>query len=131
MEDEQKKEQFALFGKDLFGEPVKPNFNALATRFGVPPFSYLDVRQGYWLERKRAWMSIGLRSEKGRKDGLAFTFAEGSALEEFLKYPTTSVFDPVLSECAYRWWAPSAENLNRRPTILDPFCGGSVRGVVY
>src|SRR6185436_16956556 len=36
----------------------------------------------------------------------------------------TSIFDPVLCELAYRWFCP--------PTgyILDPFCGGSVRGIV-
>lgn len=36
----------------------------------------------------------------------------------------TSVFDPVLCELTYRWYsAPGAR-------ILDPFAGGSVRGVV-
>lgn len=36
----------------------------------------------------------------------------------------TSIFDPVLTELAYRWFSP--------PTgiILDPFAGGSVRGIV-
>jgi hypothetical protein len=36
----------------------------------------------------------------------------------------TSVFDPVLCEVAYRWFSP--------PTglVLDPFAGGSVRGIV-
>ena len=36
----------------------------------------------------------------------------------------TSIFDPVLCELAYRWW--SGENAQ----ILDPFAGGSVRGIV-
>jgi hypothetical protein len=40
----------------------------LAERFGVPPFSVLDARQGYWQERKRAWLSLGIRSELGRGD---------------------------------------------------------------
>jgi hypothetical protein len=38
----------------------------LAERFGVPPFSVLDARQGYWQERKRAWLSLGIQSEVGR-----------------------------------------------------------------
>ena len=38
--------------------------------------------------------------------------------------PGTSIFDPVLCELAYRWWAPANAN------ILDPFAGGSVRGLV-
>lgn len=36
----------------------------------------------------------------------------------------TSIFDPVLCELAYRWWCPQGG------TILDPFAGGSVRGIV-
>lgn len=36
----------------------------------------------------------------------------------------TSIFDPVLCEIAYRWFCPPAGH------ILDPFAGGSVRGVV-
>lgn len=36
----------------------------------------------------------------------------------------TSIFDPVLAELAYRWFcAPSG-------VVLDPFAGGSVRGIV-
>jgi hypothetical protein len=38
----------------------------LAERFGVPPFSVLDARQGYWQERKRAWLALGIQSEIGR-----------------------------------------------------------------
>jgi DNA modification methylase len=36
----------------------------------------------------------------------------------------TSIFDPVLCELAYRWFCPP------RGLILDPFAGGSVRGIV-
>lgn len=36
----------------------------------------------------------------------------------------TSVFDPVLCEMAYRWFCPPSG------TIIDPFAGGSVRGIV-
>ena len=36
----------------------------------------------------------------------------------------TSIFDPVLCELAYRWFCPAGGS------ILDPFAGGSVRGVV-
>ena len=38
----------------------------LAERFIVPPFSVLDARQGYWQERKQAWLSLGIQSELGR-----------------------------------------------------------------
>jgi DNA modification methylase len=36
----------------------------------------------------------------------------------------TSIFDPVLCELVYRWFAPEGG------TVLDPFAGGSVRGIV-
>jgi hypothetical protein len=36
----------------------------------------------------------------------------------------TSIFDPVLCELAYSWFCPQGG------TILDPFAGGSVRGIV-
>lgn len=36
----------------------------------------------------------------------------------------TSIFDPVLCELAYRWFSPVGG------LILDPFAGGSVRGIV-
>lgn len=36
----------------------------------------------------------------------------------------TSIFDPVLCEMVYRWFCP------QRGLILDPFAGGSVRGIV-
>ncbi len=36
----------------------------------------------------------------------------------------TSVFDPVLCELAYRWFSPPGGS------VLDPFAGGSVRGIV-
>jgi len=41
---------------------------SLSERFIVPPFSILDARQGYWQERKRAWLSLGIQSELGRGD---------------------------------------------------------------
>jgi hypothetical protein len=39
---------------------------SLSERFGAPPFSVLDARQGYWQSRKREWLSLGIESERGR-----------------------------------------------------------------
>jgi DNA modification methylase len=36
----------------------------------------------------------------------------------------TSIFDPVLCELAYLWFSP------KNGSVLDPFAGGSVRGIV-
>lgn len=45
---------------------------SLAGRFGVAPFSVISARTGEWQERKRAWLALGIRSEVGRDDGLAY-----------------------------------------------------------
>ena len=46
------------------------DFFTLADRFIVPPFSVLDARQGYWQDRKRAWLSLGIQSELGRGENI-------------------------------------------------------------
>ncbi len=47
------------------GEPVAANAT-LAERFGIPPFSVFEARKGWWQDRKRAWLDLGIRSELGR-----------------------------------------------------------------
>lgn len=100
---------------------------SLADRFGVPPFSVLDRRSGDWMNRKRRWLAMGIASEVGRSAGLTYaTGGGGDPVSMQLREISdgTSVFDPALCELVYRWFsAPGAR-------VLDPFCGGSVRGVV-
>ncbi len=108
----------------------------LAERFGVPPFSVLDARQGYWRERKQAWIGLGLRSEVGRGADLldlrpasrlqaaTRNGPERQAVVEEDLPPGTSVFDPVLTELLVRWYSAPGHR------VLDPFAGGSVRGLV-
>lgn len=122
---------------------------ALTERFGFPPFSVLNAREGKWQERKREWLTLGIASEIGRDDSLVFdvssqpvaTYQLKNAFDEKLgrksawaefaeAHPEaivqggTSIFDPVLTELCYAWFCPEHGN------ILDPFAGGSVRGVV-
>jgi DNA modification methylase len=119
----------ALFGTDLFGEPIRPRASGpVAERFIFPPFTVLDAKTGDWQERKRAWLAMGIRSEVGRDAkaynmGLKASAENGWAIEDD-KGNGTSVFDPVVCEMAYRWWSPAGG------TIVDPFAGGSVRGIV-
>ena len=97
----------------------------LAERFLIPPFSVLDSRQGIWQDRKRAWLSLGLDSSAGRGSELLYSTKGTSDIAQRIgKIGGTSVFDPVLCEIAYRWFAPKGGK------VLDPFAGGSVRGVV-
>lgn len=100
---------------------------SLNDRFIVPPFSVLDTRQGYWQDRKKRWNSIGLKSEKGRKENLCNTpELQKDKYSNGMTYmaPATSIFDPVLCEVCYTWFCPEGG------MVLDPFAGGSVRGVV-
>lgn len=98
---------------------------ALKEKFIMPPFSVLDARQGDWQKRKKAWLKI-IDSGKGRKDNLL-----GDGLNELLSKATgyntltgTSIFDPVLCEILINWFSPKGAK------IIDPFAGGSVRGIV-
>lgn len=96
---------------------------SLVKRYGVPPFSILDTRSGDWQARKRMWRDYGLESEKGRGEDLTF---KSDALKKHFSVPMsgTSIFDPVLCELVYSWFTPEDG------VIVDPFAGGSVRGVV-
>lgn len=107
-------------------EYTASNAGSLVQKYVIPPFSVFDTRQGYWGERRAAWMSLGIESEVGRKEELTYRKLDPE------KYPnakalnshSTSVFDPVLCEVLIRWFSrPGAR-------ILDPFAGGSVRGIV-
>ena len=99
--------EFALHGHDLFGEVVKPKASGpVAERFTLPPFTVRDAKSGDWMERKRAWQSLGMKSEVGR-DAKAYNDHEwqrqvnGRAVTDG---DGTSIFDPVLCELAYRWF---------------------------
>lgn len=130
---------------DLFGEAVaQPSRGALADRFMMPPFSVLNAREGEWQNRKREWLSLGIESEVGRDKALLARGGDGNSAEQAAKLAErygrseealadggigvyssgTSVFDPVVCELAYRWFCPAGGQ------VIDPFCGGSVRGIV-
>ena len=49
---------------------------SLAERYLVPPFSVLNGAKANWLERKKAWISKGIKSELGRGGGLVFQLPE-------------------------------------------------------
>lgn len=98
----------------------------LSERFIVPPFSVLDTKQGYWQDRKNWWLSLGIKSELGRDAAMTYGSDNNDPVSQKLKNMKggTSIFDPVLCELVYQWFnVPNGK-------ILDPFAGGSVRGIV-
>ncbi len=57
---------------DLFGEVVRdPHGSLLGEEFIIPPFSVLNAREGWWQERKRKWLALGIQSELGRGGDLS------------------------------------------------------------
>ncbi len=54
---------------------------SLADRFIIPPFSVLDARQGYWQDRKRAWLALGIQSELGRGGGGVHQYSDAATIK--------------------------------------------------
>lgn len=126
------------FNTDLFGDPIIKNA-LLRDKFLEPPFSILDTKTGDWQNRKRQWKALGIESEKGRHEQLLGGGSGNSEAQDAdftdrygrkttngvgIFNSATSVFDPALCELMYRWFCPE------KGTILDPFAGGSVRGII-
>lgn len=65
-------------------------------------------------------LTVGITCGAYREPGQETSAAQGTG---------TSIFDPVLCELMYKWFCPRTVG-QRRGRILDPFAGGSVRGIV-
>ncbi|MDR1459219.1 MAG: ParB N-terminal domain-containing protein [Bacteroidales bacterium] len=132
-------------------QKAEKEIKKLVDDFIIPPFSVLNTRSKEWQDRKKQWIDLGIKSELGRNSGLIYSdtsqppvyYQTKNILSEQLgRKPTheeiveelhnrglheqkaTSIFDPVLTEISYRWF-----NV-KHGQILDPFAGGSVRGIV-
>lgn len=152
------------FDDEFKEEQGKELRKTLKDRFLIAPTSVISARTGEWQERKRQWVSLGIKSEGSREDmktggGMVGNFpryyeakekqekllgremSNGEFEEKYLpsyidRYRgdsmikntadggALSTFDPVLCELMYRWFNVEGGK------ILDPFAGGSVRGIV-
>ena len=108
---------------DLFGNIVEKDV-LLRDRFIEPPFSVLDTKSGNWQRRKQLWRNLGIKSEIGRDNKKVNAIRLETNGEDISKNPYQSIFDPALCEVLYHWFCPDGGE------IIDPFAGGSVRGVV-
>lgn len=113
----------------------------LARRFGVPPFSILDTRQGYWQERKRCWRALisdsgesrentlrpsvtandpaFYRKKEAKERELGLTLTTKEFETEHYEPPNTyitsgvSLLDPVLCEIICQWFGtPNGQYFN-------------------
>ena len=110
---------------DLAEKPKREASGILKERFGVPPFSVLNAREGWWQDRKKMRLELGIKSEVGREEELTYNISKGDVGKRIMQAGgSTSVFDPVITELIYRWFS------SPKSVILDPFAGGSVRGIV-
>lgn len=105
---------------DLFGNKIIEDV-LLRDKFIEPPFSVLDTKSGSWQRRKQLWIRKGLKSEVGRTSNV-INMGTTSVKHNSTEY--VSVFDPALCEVLYHWFCPNGGG------VLDPFAGGSVRGIV-
>ncbi len=109
---------------------MRPNVsNLLRQRYQEPPFTVLDRRNKEWQERDRKWRALGIQSEVGRDEGLTFNMGMDFMTSQrdsvrAQEASRTSIFSPTLCELVYRWYSAPGQR------VLDPFAGGSVRGVV-
>lgn len=125
---------------------------SLARRFGVPPFSILDTRQGYWQERKQTWRTIindngesregTLRQDAAINDPAFYRKKESKEKElgreltkkefetEHYEPPNSyitsgvSLLDPVLAEILCQWFGRT------NGKYFDCFAGDTVFGYV-
>jgi len=85
----------------------------------IKPFSILDTRTKEWQDRKRWWTNTyKIKSELGREG----TISKSKFWD--IEESNVSIFDATLCEYMYKWFTP------KNGKILDPFAGGSVRGIV-
>lgn len=137
----------------LFGENMT---ESLQERFGAPPFSILDARQGYWQKRKKQWTMLGIHGEQGR-DYLGTGEGGGQLLNASCQPPEVyrkkKLYEDDLGrKASWDEFYQAHPTIRRLPTtsvfdpvlcelmyrwfcpyegsILDPFAGEATKGIV-
>ena len=116
-----------------FSDEMKPDeskVGSLQSKFIIPPFSIFNTTLGYWQDRKKEWLSIGIKSDEGRDKEITYNISSqpprvyqarnvlrektgvDPSWDELIEYCNkhdipimngTSIFDPVLCEVIYRF----------------------------
>lgn len=107
------------FGQDLMrGEHEVGEGKGKKKGLGGVTMDALSSHPRYYEQKTAAEAKVGrkLTNEEFERDHWVLPDSDLSS--------GTSIFDPVLCELSYRWFSPPGGR------ILDPFAGGSVRGIV-
>lgn len=105
--------------------------NLLRDKYLVNPFSILDGKSNFWMQKKLAWEDI----IKDRSNNVRTYKKHNTPYRNALNYnvgydglerknSTSSTFDPFLCEIMIKWFSKPGD------TIYDPFAGGHVRGAM-
>jgi 16S rRNA G966 N2-methylase RsmD/CBS domain-containing protein len=103
---------------DVYDKYDEGEKGSMTKNFGVPPFSILDTRQGYWQERKKKWNEIIGDQGETRENTLA---ANGSVMESI---GSVSLLDATLAEIICRWFGLEGFK------AFDCFAGDTVFGFI-
>jgi len=118
-----------LFG---FSNKNAQGFDKLEDIFIIPPFSIINMMSKTFRKRVAYWKNKGIKSELGRKvnalgkNGFSLKNQKstGKNLTNNPDISNTSIFNPLICELVYLWFCKKGGK------IIDPFAGGSVRGIV-
>lgn len=91
----------------------------LTERFIVPPFSVFDAKQGYWVERARAWTERTGEKGQGRPGSDCFNLIMDS------RDNGISILNPALCEVIVAWFMPKDGG-----RCFDPFASDTNFGFV-
>lgn len=116
-----------LFTMEKSPMPIK----SLRDKYLVPPFSILDSQVGGWLKHRNEWETVLKNRANNIRNQIAKSntpyinkFDYDIGYKGLERNGNISTFDPFLCEILVRWFSLPGM------TILDPFAGGHVRGVV-
>lgn len=106
----------------------------MAEEFLIPPFSVLNAREGWWQDRKREWLALGIKSELGRgenlikrslQDRLAIIVpGQYQAAVDFIAECRAKEMDDdaIMAEAGRRWGVPKT---------FDAIPGGAGKNAAY
>ena len=86
-----------------------------------PHFLFSEPRQGYWQQRKRLWVKLGIKGEEGRQD---IDAAQNICSPEWNRGKESEFYTANPERCDGHGLSESQERLNAFKSKADPVPGG-------